>query len=284
MKQMNRIVFEVLSTKAISPELFAFIIPYMKDKKYGVVQQYRTKREMKIHVRKVIEHRDDLAVALRDNGVVKGFFTTCCTPEDKYIELLCAFFKDSAYFSLAINYLKRLYPGFELFHYVFPANDRAIDCFASYNASFDPRQTTMCLDIMKAKRREIEHMISLVTPEFVDEYRAIHDENVYWVADKMLVFSDRMKARILLVEGYVAGYIDFSYDDEICEIYALHLKGNYFTEQALFDLISVCLDNLTDKCKKLFCDVSESEKVLTQVLLDSGFKPIHEAILIILLL
>ncbi|WP_251209541.1 GNAT family N-acetyltransferase [Acetatifactor aquisgranensis] len=71
------------------------------------------------------------------------------------------------------------------------------------------------------------HKIQLYSPKYREQYLALHSDDGYWTAEKVIDASDRFRIILALEEDTVVGYMDITHKFEENEPFDLFVKEEY---------------------------------------------------------
>ncbi len=172
-------------------------------------------------------------VSLKDEKVV-GLFVWLILSDDRYIEMIIGLSKEGAAYAEMLTYLEERYPGYQMDLVLNPQNDVLCHLLGSKNASFVVEQQKMVW--VKEAQTVSDRQIVVYSPEWKEQYCAMHRTDTFWTAEKVLAARDKFRVLLAIEDGRVVGYLDVTYCYEENEPYVLYVKPEYARmgyEQAL---------------------------------------------------
>ena len=174
------------------------------------------------------------AYVVLQNNAVTGLFVWMILPEDRYIELMIGFSKSEEACEEMLSLMEEQHPNYQMDFVINPNHSLLRRLLEKREAKFDTEQQKMifCQDV------SIEHGldIRLFTPEFAEQYKALHSTDCYWTAERVLEAPERFRVFLALKDGEVVGYLDVTHCFDENEPYSLLVKEEYANlgyEQAL---------------------------------------------------
>ena len=172
-----------------------------------------------------LENPHARAYITTENGAVTGLFAWLLLPEEQYIELLVGLAKSESPFREMLTFLEKVHPHCQMDFILNPRNRAFRRVLEQKGAAFDAEQIKMRWERAVVPIRP--HDILPLTPEWEEAYRARHERETYWTADKILAARDRFRVFIAVKGRELIGYIDVTYGYEENEPYALWVDEKY---------------------------------------------------------
>ncbi len=125
----------------------------------------------------------------------------------------------------ALSFLKDNYKGCKADFVYNPANHLLHNLLLAEKTEFEAEQQKMVL------KRDVpcqsSHKIQLYSPKYREQYLALHSDDGYWTAEKVIDASDRFRIILALEEDTVVGYMDITHKFEENEPFDLFVKEEY---------------------------------------------------------
>ena len=160
----------------------------------------------------------------RENIMI-GFFIFLIIKEDQYIELLLGLSKEKQAYDEMIQFLKQNYPGYQADFVYNPKNYLLQETLTSLQAEFAKEQQRMVLDHIVPYQSN--HQIVLYEPKYREQYCAIHLNDCYWTAERVIEAPDDFRIILAIQDDQVVGYIDITYQLEDNEPFDVFVKKEY---------------------------------------------------------
>lgn len=153
---------------------------------------------------------------------IVGLFVFLILEEESYIEMLAGLSRSLQAYEEMLSFLKETYKGFQADFVYNPGNHLLHKRLADEGAQFEAEQQKMVL------KREVpcqsSHQIETYSPKYREQYLAIHSDDGYWTADKVIEAPDKFRIILAIEQGEVVGYVDVTHKYEENELYDLFVK------------------------------------------------------------
>lgn len=120
-------------------------------------------------------------------------------------------------------------------------------------AIFDKKQQKMVLNVPCYYKGK--HNIVLYSDEYKKDYISIHDDGLYWTADKVLNSLDKFRIILCVKDNKVVGYVDIIYTDEVNIPFDVYVKEEYRGLGVAKEMLSYAIELNGNKGMKLDVDV-----------------------------
>ena len=154
-----------------------------------------------------------------------GLFVFLILEEESYIEMLVGLSRASTAYEEMLAFLKKHYKGYKVDFVYNPANHLLHNLLRQEKTEFEAEQQKMVL------KRDVpcqsSRLAELYAPEYREQYMALHSDDGYWTAEKVIAASDRFRIILALEEDTVVGYIDITYKYEENEPFDIFVKEEY---------------------------------------------------------
>ena len=178
-----------------------------------------------IGVMNALYNDDCFIIGVYDNAKLIGVFSFIVEEKDKFMELLFGYSKYKKAYQELFSLLSKYFIGYNCDFLINPNNDIFYDILLKNNAIFYPKQFYMVLeDIVKYKTN---HVIIPYNDKYKDDYLDIHEKQMYWTGDKVILEKNKFKVLLALDNDNVVGYIDYTYCYKTCEPYSILVKEEY---------------------------------------------------------
>lgn len=157
----------------------------------------------------------------RENRMT-GLFSFLILPEEQYMEMVLGLSRDKAAYQELFAHLKRNFSNYEADFVLSPRNDLLKDQLKAGNAEFAEEQHKMVLGtpVLPNDTAGVEHC----TPQYEQQYCAIHNQDVYWTGEKIVTAPERFQTVLAIRDSKVAGYLDVTKGYEENEIFDLFVS------------------------------------------------------------
>ena len=160
-----------------------------------------------------------------EGETIIGLFVFLILEEEAYMEMLVGLSRTLRAYEEMLSFLKGKYQGYQA-DFVYHAKNHLLHrLLQGEKVKFDTEQQKMVL------KREVpyqsSHRIELYRPKYRKQYCAIHLEEGYWTADKVIDAPDRFRIILAIEKNEVVGYIDVTYKYEENEPFDVFVKEEY---------------------------------------------------------
>ena len=154
-----------------------------------------------------------------------GLFSFLILPDEQYMEMLVGLSCDKAAYQEMFAYLKQNFSNFKADFVFNPINNLLRDQLEATDAEFEQEQYKMVLKIPVMPEDTAGAV--LYTPQYEEQYCAIHNQDVYWTGEKIVTAPDRFQTFLAINGSEVVGYLDVTKGYEENEIFDLFVsEGN----------------------------------------------------------
>lgn len=159
------------------------------------------------------------------DGKMIGLFTFLVLPEEKYLEMLVGLCRDRDGYREIFEYLEGHYSGYDADFVFNPGNYLMKSALQKRGAAFEPEQQKMVLE--NPIPAEDTSGVEAYTPQYAQQYFAIHNQDMYWTGEKVAAAPERFRTYLALHKGKVVGYLDVTCCFAENEIYDLLVLPEY---------------------------------------------------------
>lgn len=138
-----------------------------------------------------------------------GLFSFLTLREEQYIEMLVGLSRDSEAYTDIITYLEQHYPSCNADFVFNPNNYLLKEALAQKSAQFETEQQKMVLT--QSTPRVDTADIELLSEPYMQQYLAIHSQDVYWTGEKVAAAAEKFRTLLAIEDGKVVGYIDVTH-------------------------------------------------------------------------
>lgn len=160
-----------------------------------------------------------------DKEEIIGLFVFLILKDELYIEMLVGLSKSQKAYHEMLSYLKKECKGYHADFVYSPDNYLLHKKLQDGKAEFEVEQQKMI------HKKDVSHysnyQVELYSPEYKEQYIAIHSKDGYWTADKVIDALDRFRVILAIENDEVVGYIDVTYPYEENEPYDVFVKNEY---------------------------------------------------------
>ena len=111
------------------------------------------------------------------------------------------------------------------------------------------------------------------SPTFEEQYRALHDTETYWTADKVLAAGDRFRVFIAAEGQRLLGYLDVDYAYEENEPYTLWVNEEY-TGQGYEEALLAAAAAATAP-NRMIAFIDADDAAMNKIYRAAGFAPVE---------
>lgn len=160
-----------------------------------------------------------------DGDAMTGLFVFLILSDESYAEMLVGLSKDEKAYDEMMNYLQNNYKGYDADFVYNPGNHILHQKLKEVGASYEVEQQKMVLtnDVEYKGDKEIV----LYSPEYREQYIAMHSLDVFWTAEKVIDAPDKFRIILAVEKGEVVGYIDITTPYDENEPYDVLVKEEY---------------------------------------------------------
>lgn len=155
---------------------------------------------------------------------ITGIFCLMVLDDEKTIETIYMYSKDSDAYEEIMEYLSKKYNDYEVWFVFNPNNYILKNLLLNRNAFFYTEQRYM--EYHGTKPSDADEIIPYCE-DYRDAYINIHSKDGYWNGEKVLEQIDRFDIFLCIRENKLAGYIDLSKGDEQIEIMDILVTPEY---------------------------------------------------------
>ncbi|MDD6034398.1 MAG: GNAT family N-acetyltransferase [Oscillospiraceae bacterium] len=182
----------------------------------------RTPEQLRLELKSCLSHPDDFVLGVWEDGVLRGVFPVFSEPEERYLELLAALSGEETVCMAVLDRLQQTHDGFSLDCVLHPDQAPMRSALRRAGAAFEPVQRM--LRLQRFFPAPPDQRVSRLNPEHQEEYRALHNRDCYWTANRILQQPELFSVFIALKEGTVCGYLDCTHHRAENEIYDLFVR------------------------------------------------------------
>lgn len=208
-----------------NPELYLdFICGFRQDERFSD-PYLLSDAQIERRVLRAPKKPDHLVLGVFDGAALTGLFVFLILAEEQYMEMIAGLSRDeNAYEELTV-YLRAHYRTFQADFVFNPNNALLKGILLREGASFLSEQQKMLLRHLPAPM-DGSGIIPL-SDTFFEQYRAIHNQDLYWTAEKVAAAPERFRALLALCGKEVVGYIDVTINEEENEPFDLFVKPEF---------------------------------------------------------
>ena len=160
-----------------------------------------------------------------EGETITGLFVFLILEDEAYLEMLVGLSRTRKAYEEMLAFLKERCKGCQA-DFVYNPNNRLLHkLLQGEKVKFDTEQQKMVL------KREIPyqsgHRVELYSPAYREQYCAMHLEDGYWTADKVIDAQDRFRILLAVENGEAVGYLDVTYKYEENEPFDVFVKAEY---------------------------------------------------------
>lgn len=206
-----------------------------------------------------LQKENHLAFGTFEGNRITGIFVFLILAQEKYAEMMVGFSRDAAAYREILSYLKNKYRGYTLDFIINPDNYLLKNLLKEEGASFETEQQKMVwhepIQIQKT------HNIQLYSEQYREQYIALHSQNTYWTAEKVLNARDRFRVFLAIVNGRVVGYLDITYCFSENEPYDLMVEKAFLHHGYEKDLLAAAIEMNVPNGMMVLVDVDRPEEI-----------------------
>lgn len=186
---------------------------------------YTSPEEWRASLLEAPHKSNNLVLGCFEGETPLGLFIFLVEEGESYLELLTGLSRSGQAYGELLDYLKNRYPGWQADFVYNPGNHLLHRQLQAAHAAFDPEQQKMVLtkDVPYHGPRQAE----LYSPQYRDQYLAIHQNHLYWTAEKVLGAPQQFRTVLAIEQGQVVGYIDITHCYEENEPYDVFVKEEF---------------------------------------------------------
>ena len=172
----------------------------------------QTKEQIECNLTEALTSRDRVPLGVFSGEKMTGLFVFLIVEEEQYIEMLAGLSKEPAAYEEIANWLSSHYPGYQVDFVFNPKNAAILDMLRRRGATVDPEQFKM---VLTEEPPAVDAAgIELLSPEYADQYVALHAKDLYWTGERILKALDMFRVFLAVDGGTVVGYIDVTKNNE----------------------------------------------------------------------
>ncbi len=184
-----------------------------------------TEERMRGCLDRAVSKPDRRAFGVFDGRGIIGLFVFLALPEEKYLEMLAGLSREGAAYDEMLLALRAQYPGCAA-DFVFNPNNallkgRLEECGARFDAEQQKMVFSHSMPAVDAKD------VRPLSPEYVPQYLAMHNTDLYWTGERVIQATDRFRTLIALRGDTVTGYVDVTFGHDENEPCDLLVKEEY---------------------------------------------------------
>lgn len=182
--------------------------------------------QIQCNLMKAIEKPENhLVLCICQNEQTIGLFAFLVLRDEQYVEMLVGLSREKEAYLEIFRYLEQDYPGYNADFVFNPNNFLLKELLESKNAEFEPEQQKMRLEapVLGIDATGVE----LYSEQYANQYFAIHDKDVYWTGERVVMAPDRFRIFLALHDGKVVGYMDVTHCFEENEPFDLFVLEKY---------------------------------------------------------
>lgn len=172
-----------------------------------------------------LKHKDTYAYIVCEQSEITGLFVWLILDEANYIELMIGLSGSKASITEILEYIEKKHPGYQVDFVINPAHHIFREILSDRQANFAEEQVKM--ELMSVEPAESELEVVQLSADYETDYRKIHQDNVYWTADRILEAKDKFRVYLAKYENLVIGYLDITYGKEVDEPYYLWVDPDF---------------------------------------------------------
>ena len=169
-------------------EVLPFILELLEDEKYSN-PLINTEQEVIKCILLTMYSEIDFAIGIYNEDILTGVFGFVCDQNSNYLEMIFGYSKSLNAYNEMFNYLKENYKGYNVDFLINPKNDIFYNFLKTKNSKFYPLQLYMILETIVTYNSN--HQIEFYSDKYKEEYINIHEKNMYWTGDKIILYPDR---------------------------------------------------------------------------------------------
>lgn len=180
------------------------------------------------------------AFVVNDDFGVHGLFVWLILEEERYIELIIGLSNHKPSLEDMLTLMEEKYPGYQRDFVINPRHVVFREILENRNAYFGKSQIQM---VFKNEANfSASHRVMPLTPEYENAYRAVHDDSVYWTAERILRARDRFRVFIATNRQKIVGYLDITRNHRVNEPYSLWVDKRYKSMEYEKDLLLTAIE------------------------------------------
>lgn len=230
------------------------------------------KEEIEINLVKAIGKKDYLVLEIVDENTI-GLFSFLVIEEEKYIEMLVGLSKEKNAYLEIFNFLKISYKGYDIDFVFNPNNYLLKGLLEENNALFEIEQQKMIHNGKNINTNTSK--IELLKDEYIETYIKIHNKDMYWTADKVVLARDRFRVFVAILNEEVIGYIDVTYNFKENEVFDFFVKEEYRNQGYGKKLLKKALE--MNKPNKMIVLVNVDNTVAINLYKSLGFEKLENS-------
>ena len=188
-----------------------------------------------------------------------GFFVFIIYEDEKYIEMIAGLSKEEAAVEDMLVYLENNYPGFKADFVFNPHWSLLKKGLEKRGAHFDIEQQRMVYTHQKLDINT--NGIVLYSDKYKDQYIEIHDQDLYWTAEKVIIAKKRFNIYLAIENDVVLGYLDVTHCFDENEPYSFYVRPAYRRKGIGRKLLYKALIENEPKEMMLFVDVDNTSAI-----------------------
>ena len=185
----------------------------------------RTEEQLQCNLFAGVSKPSNQVFGVFDGADITGLFVFLILEEESYIEMLVGLSKSRVAYEKMLVFLKEKYPGYQADFVYNPGNYLLHELLLEEKAEFEKEQQKMVLK--KEVPYSSNHRVELYSPNYREQYVAMHSPDGYWTAEKVIEASDRFRIILALEQDEVVGYIDITHKFEENEPYDVLVKEEH---------------------------------------------------------
>ena len=184
-----------------------------------------TEDQMEVNLKKSLIKPNDHVLGVWEDDVFTGLFDFLVLEEERYIEMIVGLTRSQTAWEDIFAWLENRYPGFQADFVFNPRNARLRKLLDQKGAEYEPEQEKLVLGENPPAFDTTG--IEPLNENYLDQYLAMHNTDMYWTGDKVWEAKERFRALLAVDNGTVVGYTDVTICFAENEVYDLWVKPEY---------------------------------------------------------
>lgn len=202
-------------------EYMNFINEINSDPNFGD-PMLRTQEQIKGNLLDAPQKPNHQVWGIFDGEEMAGLFVFLILEEESYLEMIVGLSRNQKAYEEVLSFLKRTYSGCQVDFVYNPGNYLLHRLLQNEKSEFETEQLKMVLK--KDVSHKSDHQIELYSPKYKEQYIAIHQNDGYWTAEKVIDALDRFRIILAIEDEKVVGYMDITHKFEENEPYDIFVK------------------------------------------------------------
>ncbi len=176
-----------------------------------------TREQMEQNLLNGFSHPSDFVLAAEEDGRIMGVFSLMAEPEEHYLEMLLCLSRSQSACEQVLAYLAEHYPGHRLDCVIHPTCIAMVHALADAGGCWE--DVSQKLRLVEPKPHEPACSVIPCDQAHRQAYIALHHQDVYWTAERVLDAPARFVPFVAVENGQVIGYLDVTIGFEENEVY-----------------------------------------------------------------